>query len=74
MNEMGKLRQVRDLMATLRQAGLSDEAGAPSAAAPSMTGRRRAPPRPGDRRGAGRLARAHRARTRTAFTTTPSSR
>jgi hypothetical protein len=30
MTEIGKLRQVRDLMATLRQAGLSDEAGAPA--------------------------------------------
>ncbi|MCX6574571.1 MAG: hypothetical protein NTX99_11375 [Candidatus Aminicenantes bacterium] len=30
MKEIGKLRQVRDLMATLRQAGLSDEGGAPS--------------------------------------------
>jgi len=38
MNEIGKLRQVRDLMATLRQAGLSDEAGAPFAAPPSMIG------------------------------------
>jgi len=38
MNEIGKLRQVRDLMATLRQAGLSDEAGAPFAAPPSMFG------------------------------------
>ncbi len=38
MNEIGKLRQVRDLMATLRQAGLSDEAGAPFAAPPSTFG------------------------------------
>jgi hypothetical protein len=39
MNEIGKLRQVRDLMATLRQAGLSDEAGASFVAAPpSMIG------------------------------------
>ena len=30
MSEIGKLRQVRDLMATLRQAGLSDEGGTPS--------------------------------------------
>ena len=37
MNEIGKLRQVRDLMATLRQAGLSEEAGAPSTEASSMT-------------------------------------
>jgi hypothetical protein len=38
MNEIGKLRQVRDLMATLRQAGLSDEAGAPFAELPSVFG------------------------------------
>jgi hypothetical protein len=30
MSEIGKLRQVRDLMASLRQAGLSDEGGTPS--------------------------------------------
>jgi len=36
MKEIGKLRQVRDLMATLRQAGLPDEDGAPAAEASSM--------------------------------------